>query len=83
MRYIDLVENYSPESDEHNTKKAGDTRKARLTLVHLAKLRKMREYRKYQDSIRKKLVKRMYGGQPDMMSGGGMPPMDGGMDFGI
>jgi hypothetical protein len=49
--------------------------------VHLGKLRKMREYRKYQDEIRAKLLKRMYGGQPSGEEGG-MPPMDQGMDFG-
>lgn len=81
MRYKQISENYSPEADNHNAKKVGDTRKARLTLAHLAKLRRMREYRKYQDKIRGELVKRMYGGQAAVGEDGGMPPMDG-MDFG-
>jgi hypothetical protein len=81
MRYKQISENYSPEQDKQNAKQSGDTRKARLTLVHLGKLRKMREYRKYQDEIRAKLLKRMYGGQPSGEEGG-MPPMDQGMDFG-
>jgi len=48
MRYSDLKENYSPDEDKHNSIELGDTRKDRLTLVHLSKLRKIREYRKYQ-----------------------------------
>ncbi len=82
MRYKQIRENYSPEADKQNAKKVGDTRKARLTLAHLAKLRRMREYRKYQDKTRGELVKRMYGGQAAAGGEeGGMPPMDG-MDFG-
>ena len=38
----------------------GDTRKDRLTLVHLSKLRKIREYRKYQKGVRSAQVKRQY-----------------------
>ncbi len=81
MRYKQISENYSPELDKQNAKELSDTRKARLTLVHLAKLRRMREYRKYQDKTRGELVKRMYGGQAAAGEEGGMPPMDG-MDFG-
>lgn len=81
MRYKQICENYSPEEDKHNSKKVGDTRKARLTLAHLAKLRRMREYRKYQDKTRGELIKRMYGGAAQPAEGGEMPPM-GGMDFG-
>lgn len=81
MRYKQICENYSPEEDKHNEKKVGDTRKARLTLAHLAKLRRMREYRKYQDKTRGELIKRMYGGAAQTPEAGDMPPM-GGMDFG-
>lgn len=72
MRYTDLTENYSPEEDKSNQREMSDTRKDRLTLVHLSKLRKIREYRKYQDGVRSQQVKRQYsaggegGGEMDM-----------------
>ena len=60
MRYTDLTENYSPEEDKSNQRELGDTRKDRLTLVHLSKLRKIREYRKYQQGVRTQQVQRQY-----------------------
>lgn len=61
MRYSDLIENYSPEEDSLNSKELGDTRKSRLTLLHLSKLRKIREYRKYQSTKDRAKAARMYG----------------------
>lgn len=60
MRYSDLKENYSPDEDNHNSIELGDTRKDRLTLVHLSKLRKIREYRKYQEGVKSQQVQRQY-----------------------
>jgi len=42
MKYIEINENYSPEEDEFNAIDLEDTRKTRLTLVHLSKLRKIK-----------------------------------------
>ena len=60
MRYSDLTENYSPEEDKSNQRELSDTRKDRLTLVHLSKLRKIREFRKYQTGVRSAQVQRQY-----------------------
>jgi len=65
MRYSELKENYSPDEDDHVSRELGDTRKDRLTLVHLSKLRKIREYRKYQEGVKSQQVQRQYN------SGGG------------
>jgi hypothetical protein len=62
MRYSDLTENYSPDGDNHNSREIDDTRKDRLTLVHLSKLRKIREYRKYQEGVKSQQVQRQYKG---------------------
>ena len=72
MRYNELKENYSPEEDQSNQREIGDTRKDRLTLIHLSKLRKIREYRKYQKGICSNQVKRQYasGGDTDGGMGG-------------
>ena len=72
MRYNELKENYSPEEDQSNQREIGDTRKDRLTLIHLSKLRKIREYRKYQKGIRSNQVKRQdaSGGDTDGGMGG-------------
>jgi hypothetical protein len=69
MRYSDLTENYSPDEDNHNQIELDDTRKDRLTLVHLSKLRKMREFRKYQEGVKSQQVKRQYTSSDD--GGGG------------
>ena len=60
MKYSELSENYSPGEDDHNRIELGDTRKNRLTLVHLSKLRKIREYRKYQEGVKSQQVQRQY-----------------------
>ena len=48
MKYIEINENYNPEDDDFTAIDLEDTRKIRLTLDHLSKLRKVREYRKFQ-----------------------------------
>ena len=65
MRYKELKENYSPNEDKSTQIELSDTRKDRLTLIHLSKLRKIREYRKYQVGIRSAQVKRQYAAGDD------------------
>ena len=61
MRYTEIKENYSPEEDKSNQVELDDTRKVRLTLKHLSKLRKIREYRKYQEGLKSTQLKKQYG----------------------
>lgn len=72
MRYKQISENYSPSDDKHNQIDHGDTRKSRLTLMHLNKLRKIREYRKVKNQERMELVSKMYGKSSDEEGGLGM-----------
>ena len=44
-----------------------DTRRPRLTLEHLGKLRRMREIRKFETESRKELYKRIYQRPPPAM----------------
>ena len=46
MRYNELKEAYFPEHDKYHRADIGSSRKTRLTLRHLNKLRKVREIRK-------------------------------------
>ena len=70
MRYTDLTENYSPEEDAANKRELSDTRKNRLTLDHLSKLRKIREYRKYQTTVRQQQIQRQYSSGNDSAGDG-------------
>ena len=72
MRYTDLTENYSPDEDKHNRRELDDTRKDRLTLIHLSKLRKIREFRKYQEGIKSQQVQRQYKSAGGEAGGGDM-----------
>ena len=49
-----------PSKNELETAKKTDTRRPRLTLEHLGKLRKMREIRKLEVEDRKEIFKRIY-----------------------
>ena len=60
-----LKEYYFPEDDEGNKAEYADTRRVRLTLKHLNKLRKIRELKKYETSEHKKFVSVMYGTPTD------------------
>lgn len=71
MRFTEITENYSPEEDQHNKLELSDTRKHRLTLTHLSKLRRIREYRKYNEGIRKQKVKQIYGPKAEGGEDGG------------
>ena len=55
-----LVEFYNPEFDEFVEKQEDDTRKAKLTLEQINKLRKYRELQKAEEVEHKKFVKVMY-----------------------
>lgn len=49
-----------PTKNEFETSEKTDTRRPRLTLEHLGKLRKMREIRKLEMESRKDLFKKIY-----------------------
>lgn len=72
MNFKDVLnEYYSPEEDKLNQTKKDDTRRPRLTLRHLNKLRKVRELKKLEMASHKDFVKAMYGKQ----AGGEEEPM--------
>ena len=60
-----LNEFYSPEQDQSAKFKKSDTRKQRLTLEQLNKLRKMIELKKAESTAHNKFVRVMYGAQPE------------------
>lgn len=62
-----LNEFYSPEDDKFTKREIGDTRKPKLTLEQLNKLRKYRELKKAEDIEHRKFLKVMYNtaGQED------------------
>lgn len=51
---------YNAENDEFHTAEKMDTRRPRLSLEHLNKIRKMREIRKLETEQRKELYKTIY-----------------------
>lgn len=55
-----LLENYWPEDDKFNQAELNDTRRPRLTLRHLNKLRKIQELKKLEMMAHKDFVKTMY-----------------------
>lgn len=65
-----LQENYWPEDDKQNQIELDDTRRPRLTLRHLHKLRMVQELKKLEMMAHKDFVKTMYsepleGGEPE------------------
>jgi len=60
-----LLENYFPEDDKQNQQELNDTRRPRLTLRHLNKLRKIQELKKMELLAHKDFVKTMYGTPPE------------------
>ena len=52
---------YDPASDRNNLLNYSDTRKSKLTLSHINKLRKMRELKKMDMLARKNVWEIMYG----------------------
>lgn len=65
-----LNENYFPEDDEGNKAEYDDTRRPRLTLRHLNKLRKIQELKKLEGEAHAEFVKKMYGTPPEDAGGG-------------
>lgn len=61
MKLNELKQGYQdPANNEYEQAEKKDTRRPRLTLEHLNKLRKMREIRKYEVEERKELFKKIY-----------------------
>ena len=59
MRYNEVKQGYSdPADNDFAQSKKMDTRRPRLTLQHLNKLRKMREVRKLEMEERRELIKK-------------------------
>ena len=56
-----LVEYYDPADDELGQAKMTDTRRPRLTMVHLQKLRKSRDAEKYEKAQHLDFLPNMYG----------------------
>jgi len=66
-----LVEFYDPADDEPGIAHMDDTRRPRLTMVHLQKLRKARDAERYETSQHKQFLPDMYG-IPDNQDTGGI-----------
>jgi len=64
-----LVEFYDPADDELGQAKMDDTRRPRLTMLHLQKLRKSRDAEKYETAQHLNFLPDMYG-QPPAEAGG-------------
>jgi hypothetical protein len=61
MRFQELREYYEAEDDKINTIKIDDTRRAKITLKHLNKLRKKRELEKLENQERLNNLSAIYG----------------------
>ena len=61
MRFQELREYYEAEDDKINTIKIDDTRRAKITLKHLNKLRKKRELEKLENQDRLNNLGAIYG----------------------
>ena len=61
MKFQELREYYEASDDKYNTAELDDTRRARLTLSHLNKLRKKRELERMEKQERVKDLGSMYG----------------------
>lgn len=56
-----LVEFYSPSDDQLGQAHMDDTRRPRLTMVHIQKLRKSRDIKKYEEAQHLGFLPDMYG----------------------
>lgn len=65
MKLTDLYEYYDVSKDQLGTADINDTRRPRLTMYHLKKLRKMNELKNYEKSVRDQLLGVMYSGGDD------------------
>lgn len=64
-----LNEYYEPEEDDFTKFELTDTRRPRLTLRHLNKLRKVRELRRMEQAAHSDFVSDMYGGSDEEAAG--------------
>ncbi len=55
-----LKEYYDAEDDKYNNRQIDDTRKARLTLKHINRLRKQREVHNIENATRTQRIKKIY-----------------------
>lgn len=70
MRAKDLLcEYYNPADDELGVAHMDDTRRPRLTMLHLQKLRKSRDIEKYETAQHNNFLPDMYGQVPDQSGG--------------
>lgn len=65
MRFQELREYYEAADDSVNTLQIDDTRRAKITLKHLNKLRKKRELDKLEDQERVASLGNIYGKSPE------------------
>lgn len=65
-----LVEYYTPADDRLGIAHMDDTRRPRLTMVHLQKLRKARDVEKYETAQHMDFLPSMYGASSQEDSGG-------------
>jgi hypothetical protein len=65
-----LIEFYNPELDEFVKRSKEDTRKSKLTLEELGKLRKVRDLKTKEKAEHDKFVKVMYANQSQDAGGG-------------
>jgi len=68
-----LVEFYDVKDDELDVQKLEDTRRPRLTLMHLSRLRKARDLERVERAHHLNELPDMYGPQDDASAGGGGP----------
>lgn len=66
-----LVEMYDPADDQMGQAKMDDSRRPRLTMLHIQKLRKSRDAEKYEKAQHAAFLPDMYG-QSNQDSSGGM-----------
>jgi hypothetical protein len=72
MKADDLdAQYYSPENDQYTQQQLRDTRKPKITLQHLNKLKKMRAARQLENLVRRDVLELLYGAPGE--EGGGMP----------
>ena len=70
-----LVEFYNPADDELGKAHMDDTRRPRLTMLHIQKLRKSRDAEKYEKAQHQNFLPDMYGqsAEPAGAGAGGLP----------
>jgi len=72
MKANDLdAQYYSPENDQYTQQQLRDTRKPKITLQHLNKLKKMRAARQLENLVRRDVLELLYGAPGE--EGGGVP----------